>query len=56
MDRAPEVAQTEAAQSKQADLLVARIDDYRALAYELGANPVERVIKNGRVIEGLGNG
>ncbi len=34
---------------KQADLLVLNCPDYRYLAYQFGSNPVERVIKAGRV-------
>lgn len=35
---------------KQADLLIADVDDFRLLAYELGGNPIKRVFKKGRVI------
>jgi imidazolonepropionase len=35
---------------KQADVLVAEVGDYRQLAYELGGNSIEMVIKSGRVI------
>jgi imidazolonepropionase len=35
---------------KEADLLVANVGDYRQLAYELGGNSIEMVIKSGRVI------
>jgi imidazolonepropionase len=34
---------------KQADLLVIDVPDYRHLAYQFGTNPVERVIKRGRL-------
>ncbi len=35
---------------KLADIIVANVPDYRHLAYRFGANPVETVIKRGRVI------
>lgn len=38
---------------KQADLLILKSDDWRSAAYELGGNPIERVIKNGRLVEAL---
>jgi imidazolonepropionase len=34
---------------KQADLLIAEADDFRELAYTLGGNPIQTVIKGGRV-------
>jgi imidazolonepropionase len=37
---------------KQADLLVLDVPDYRHIAYWLGGNPVEKVIKRGRVVAG----
>ncbi len=35
---------------KQADVLIADVDDFRALAFELGGNPIQTVISNGRKI------
>ncbi len=35
---------------KQADLLIFDTTDYREIAYEFGANPVETIIKNGHVL------
>lgn len=35
---------------KQADLLILNVDDYRAIAYEFGGNPVEKIIKKGKVL------
>ncbi len=35
---------------KQADILVLDVPDYRHVAYYLGGNPVQQVVKNGRVI------
>ncbi|MBI3915123.1 MAG: amidohydrolase family protein [Chloroflexi bacterium] len=35
---------------KIADVLIADVPDYRHLAYRFGANPVETVIKRGRVV------
>lgn len=35
---------------KQADVLIAGVPDYRHLAYRFGANPIETVIKRGRVV------
>ena len=35
---------------KQADLLLLKEDDYRSLSYYFGHNPVERVLKRGRVV------
>jgi len=37
---------------KQADFLILDAPDYRHLAYWLGGNPVEQVIKRGRVVRG----
>jgi imidazolonepropionase len=34
-----------------ADLLILDIPDYRFLAYQVGENPVETVIKGGRVVK-----
>lgn len=36
---------------KQADLLILDLPDYRHLAYQFGSNPVERIIKRGRLIQ-----
>ncbi len=36
---------------KHADILVANVPDYSHLAYRFGANPIETVIKRGRIIE-----
>jgi imidazolonepropionase len=36
---------------KKADLLVLAVPDYRHLAYRFGTNPVEKVVKAGRVIQ-----
>jgi len=36
---------------KQADLLILKSDDWRGPAYELGGNPIAKVIKNGSPIE-----
>jgi imidazolonepropionase len=36
---------------KQADLLILDTDDYRQIAYEFGGNPVENVIKNGKIVD-----
>lgn len=38
------------ASGKFADILIADVPDYRQLAYRFGANPIERVIKRGRVV------
>jgi imidazolonepropionase len=38
---------------KQADLLILKEGDYRHIAYFFGHNPVETVIKNGRVVHSL---
>jgi imidazolonepropionase len=35
---------------KNADILVLNVSDYRHIAYEFGDNPVERVIKHGRLV------
>lgn len=35
---------------KQTDLLLCDAPDYSSLAYELGANPIRHVIKNGRLV------
>lgn len=35
---------------KQADLLLLKEDDYRSLSYYFGHNPVEKVLKRGRVV------
>lgn len=35
---------------KQADLIVLKSADYRALAYEFGANPIAGVIKHGQIV------
>ena len=35
---------------KQADVLIINASDYRHLAYHFGGNPVERVIKRGRIV------
>jgi len=37
---------------KQADLLIADSDDFRELAYTLGGNPIQSVIKRGKVYPG----
>jgi imidazolonepropionase len=37
-------------EGKQADLLVLDLHDYRQIAYWLGVNPVESVIKRGRIV------
>ncbi len=37
---------------KLADVLIADVPDYRHLAYRFGANPIETVIKRGRVVVG----
>ncbi len=37
---------------KFADILIADVPDYRQLAYRFGANPIELVIKRGRVVSG----
>ena len=37
---------------KHADVLIANVPDYRYLAYRFGANPIETVIKRGRVVSG----
>jgi imidazolonepropionase len=37
---------------KQADLLIADTDDFRDLAYTLGGNPIQSVIKRGKVYPG----
>lgn len=39
------------APGKLADALIADVPDYRHLAYRFGANPIERVIKRGKLIE-----
>lgn len=36
---------------KKADILIMNIPDYIYIFYELGTNPVEKVIKNGKIIE-----
>lgn len=36
---------------KKADILIMNIPDYIYLFYELGTNPVEKVIKNGKILE-----
>ncbi len=36
---------------KLADVLIAAVPDYRHLAYRFGANPIETVIKRGKIIE-----
>lgn len=36
---------------KQADILVFDTKDYREIAYEFGGNPVEKVIKKGKIVE-----
>ena len=33
-----------------ADVLIADVPDYRHLAYRFGANPIEMVIKRGRIV------
>ncbi len=38
------------APGKLADVLIADVPDYRHLAYRFGANPIETVIKRGRVV------
>lgn len=38
------------APGKLADVLIANVPDYRHLAYRFGANPIETVIKRGRVV------
>lgn len=38
------------APGKLADVLIANVPDYRHLAYRFGANPIETVIKRGKVI------
>jgi imidazolonepropionase len=35
---------------KQADILIFDTTDYREIAYEFGANPVEKIIKKGKII------
>ncbi|MEP6925026.1 MAG: amidohydrolase family protein, partial [Pyrinomonadaceae bacterium] len=35
---------------KQADVLILDTPDYRQIAYEFGANPVETLIKKGRIV------
>ncbi len=40
------------APGKLADVLIADVPDYRHLAYRFGANPIETVIKRGRVVIG----
>lgn len=40
------------APGKFADMLIADVPDYRQLAYRFGANPIERVIKRGRIVSG----
>ena len=37
---------------KLADVLVADVPDYRHLAYRFGANPIETVVKRGRIVVG----
>jgi imidazolonepropionase len=37
---------------KQADVLILDTDDYRQAAYEFGGNPVEIVIKKGKIVKG----
>ncbi len=37
-----------------ADLILLDFEDYRHLGYRFGANPVALVVKDGRVVEGLG--
>jgi imidazolonepropionase len=36
---------------KLADILIADVPDYRHLAYRFGANPIETVIKRGKIID-----
>ncbi len=38
---------------KLADVLIADVPDYRHLAYRFGANPIETVIKRGKVVSGV---
>ena len=35
---------------KQADILILDTRDYREIAYEFGGNPVEKIIKNGKIV------
>jgi imidazolonepropionase len=37
------------APGKIADVLIANVPDYRHLAYRFGANPIETVIKRGKI-------
>ncbi len=37
---------------KQADLVIFDVKDYREIVYEFGANPVEKVIKKGKIVFG----
>ena len=39
---------------KLADVLIADVPDYRHLAYRFGANPIETVIKRGKLVVGRG--
>ena len=39
------------AAGKLADVLIADVPDYQHLAYRFGANPIETVIKRGKIIE-----
>ena len=36
---------------KLADVLIANVPDYRHLAYRFGTNPIETVIKRGRIVK-----
>lgn len=38
---------------KRADLLIANVPDYAHLAYRFGSNPIETVVKRGRLLQGL---
>jgi imidazolonepropionase len=38
------------APGKLADILIADVPDYRHLAYRFGTNPIERVIKRGKIV------
>jgi imidazolonepropionase len=48
VERGAQIGSIEA--GKQADLLIFDTRDYREIAYEFGGNPVEKVIKKGRII------
>ena len=39
---------------KLADVLIADVPDYRHLAYRFGANPIETVVKRGKIVVGRG--